>query len=450
VRYQPRPIDPSIHPAAVRARDLGDSALRAVVARYAGAPEGRRWNDHQLAVAALTLRSDLPRRRSEWKAARAGLRRAGERPRPGLSADVERRVSGRRESAPWVVSLTGMFALELGGKRGARLQAARARTALAESRLLADAWGTVGAVRRATGMVARSSDEVAGARAEVRLLEQVHQLERARYAEAALGASELARTATETQAARLALAEAERGALESRAGLAATLAVSVRAVDSIEPVLGPADACAWVESVGTDSLAALALARRQEVAVALGEYALAESDLRLQVARQYPDLELGPGFIWDQGVNRWTLALALPALLGGRNRGAIGEAEMNREVAGLAVAEAQDAVLADVETAAQVCRGGGLELAAADSLVAAAGRLLERDSAAYQRGETTRLEPARAELQLARAERARRGAERRLALASIDLERAVGAPLGGGPRSWPDPRRDPEEEASRQ
>ena len=61
VKYEPRPLDPARHPAEVRTRDLADSALVAGVARYAGRPEGRRWTDRQLAVAALRLRADLRR-----------------------------------------------------------------------------------------------------------------------------------------------------------------------------------------------------------------------------------------------------------------------------------------------------------------------------------------------------------------------------------------------------
>ncbi len=445
--YVPQPLDVPRHPAEVLGRDLADSTLVAAVARHAGRPEGNRWTDRQLAVAALRLRADLRRLRAEERAAHAAVRTAGERPRPGVQGDLERRVGGRNAEGPWVVAVGGLFAVELGGKRGARLQAARAGRVLAEARLVAAAWEVVGDTRRAVAGLAHAAGAVEDAGDEIRLLEEVQALERARFAEAALGASELARTSTEVQTARLSLAEAEHGVLGARAALAAALAVPVRALQAVEPVLLAPASCAGFHPATVDSLIASALGRRQEVTLALGEYALAESQLRLQVARQYPDLELGPGFVWDQGVHRWTFALALPALLGGRNRGAIGEAEAAREVAGLRVAEAQDAVLADVEAAVQRCRGAGLELAAADSVVAAAERYAERDRAAYQRGETSRLEPARGELLLLRAAQARRRAERRLALASLDIERSAGGP-SPLTSEWPDPRQDPDKEAT--
>jgi cobalt-zinc-cadmium efflux system outer membrane protein len=447
VRYEARPLDPSTHPAEVSRRGLGDSALVAAVARHAGRPQADRWTDRQLALAALRLRSDLRRLRAEWRAASASVRTARERPSIGFQGEVERRVGGRNEGGPWVVGLTAIFPLQLGGKRGARVQAARARVALAESRLVAGSRAAAVETRLSAASLAHAIADAADAGDELRALERVHELERARFAEAALPASELARTGTEIQNARLALAQAEHGVLAARAALAAAIVVPARALESLVPVLGPPSGCGSLDSAGTDAFAPAAMERRLEIAFALGEYAVAESRLRLEVARQFPDLELGPGFVWDQGVNRWALALAVPALLGSRNRGAIAEAEATREVAGLRVAEVQDSVLADLDLAVQGCRGASLELAAADSVVAAAERLHRREREAYQRGETSGLEPARAELLLLRARRARRAAERRLALASIELERAAGGPPSAE-GSWPDPREEPDQEAT--
>jgi cobalt-zinc-cadmium efflux system outer membrane protein len=447
VRYQPRPLDPAAHPAAVARRTLSDSAVTSAVARYAGRPDGHRWTDRQLALAALQLRSDLRRLRAERRLALAAVRTAGERPAIGLQGDVERRISGREEGGPWVVELAGLFRLELGGKRAARLQAARAGVTLAEARLLAAARAAAQETRLAAAALAHRIAEVEDARDELRALDQVHTLEQARYAEAALGASELARTTGEIQEARLTLAQAEHGALMARASLAAAMAIPSRALDSLAPSVTPPTGCRSLEALDPADLAAGALERRPELAVALGEYALAESRLRLEVARQFPDLELGPGFVWDQGVNRWAIAFALPALIGSRNRGAIAEAEAARAVAGLTVAEVQDSVLADVDIAAQRCRGAALELAAVDSVVAAAERGHDREREAYRRGETSGLEPARAELQLLRARRARRDAERRLVLASMELERAAGGPPSAEGQ-WPDPREEAHEEAS--
>jgi hypothetical protein len=176
-------------------------------------------------------------------------------------------------------------------------------------------------------------------------------------------------------------------------------------------------------------------------AASWGALCVSEADLRTEVARQYPDLELGPGFIWDQGVNRWTLALALPKLLGFRNQAPLRAAEANRRAAAGGVGEAQEAVLVDVETAIAACRAARLLRDAADAQVGVAAEAARLAEAAYARGETSRLDPALAALARLRAERARAAAERHLMLAGLSLEAATGDWTGDGTQ-WPDPRED--------
>jgi outer membrane protein TolC len=440
--YVPRPIAPATHAAEYRARRLDDSALVAWVARWAERPAARRWTDRQLVVAALGLRAELARARADWRAAAAGERTARGRPQPGAAVDVERAVSGSEGQPPWVVSLAGLFAIELGGKRGARLQRARARTASAEAELRFSAYGIVRGTRAAVSDVLAAESDLTQAGREADALAEVQKLERARYQEATLTGAELARTASEAQAARGQVSAAEAAVLGARAALAGALAVPARALDSVQVTADSGTGCASVGSAGPDSLATLALTRRPEMGRALAEYAAAEADLRLAVAGQYPDLDLGPGFIWDQGVDRWTLALTLPNLLGFRNRAPIDEANAARAAAAARVGEVQDALLADVELAAARCRGALGERGAADSLVVAAQRAAQLARNAYERGETSRLEPALADLTVVRAERARAAAEARLRVSGAALDAASGIWSATGADRWPDPRSD--------
>ena len=203
---------------------------------------------------------------------------------------------------------------------------------------------------------------------------------------------------------------------------------------------GPGAECPRAGTATPDGLATVALGQRAEVGRALADYAAAEADLRLEVARQFPDLELGPGFIWDQGVHRWTLGLALPNLLGFRKRAPIDQAARLREAAAARVMEVQDDILAELDQAVARCRGARRERDAARSQVAAAERAAALAREAYDRGETSRLEPALAELALVRAGRARGVAEARLARADAALDRALGDWSGDRPQRWPDPR----------
>jgi cobalt-zinc-cadmium efflux system outer membrane protein len=446
-RYHPQPIDPAAYITEYRARRLNDPALLAWVTRWAGPISPSGWTDRQLAVAGLRLRADIERSRREWQAARAGEHSAGARPPVGANVDVERAVSGSDGQSPWVVAIGGLQAVELGGKRGARLAQARARTSAAQADLAIVSWRVVRDVRAAALAVALAEGERASVSRELTAMTSVQQLERQRFAEAAVTSSEVARTSSDVAVVEGAVAATERELIEARAGLAVAIGLPPRALDTVRvaPVLS--SDCLRFDSLGADSLEAVALSARPEIARALAGYAAAEADLRFQVARQFPDLDVGPGFIWDQGVHRWTLALALPGLLAFRNKAPIAEAEASRRTAAARVMEAQESILGELAAAEESCRGAQIERVAADSQLAVAQRSLERANAAYERGETGRLDAALAELAVVRAESARRAAERQIALAGLAVEAATSEWRGGPGARWPDPRSESGEEA---
>ncbi len=442
-RYEPRPVDPAVHTSEYRGRRLDDSAVVAQVTRYAGAPASGRWTDRQLGVAALTNRADLERSRRDWLAAKAGIRTAGVRPAPGVQGEVERAFSEGGGDSPWVVSLTALFTIELGGKRAARVQSARARETISESELLRSAIETRTRVRSAAMAVVHAEESAAETERIYEALQAVAQLERGRFQEAALESSELARTGAELALARVDVAAADREVVSARAALAGAVAIPPAVLRDVGIDASPVHGCAWADSVGVDSLLGLAALRRVEVSRVLGEYALAESEVRLQVARQRPDLELGPGYIFDQGIHRWTLGFALPALLGFRNRAPIDQAEAERAAAAARVSEVQDAILAEAGEAAESCRAAMAEIVVADSVGAAAEELVTIARGRYERGETGRLEPARSELSAARAAAAQRAARRRLQVAGLAVETAAGEWRGPAADAWPDPRELP-------
>ena len=84
---------------------------------------------------------------------------------------------------------------------------------------------------------------------------------------------------------------------------------------------------------------------------ALAEYGASQSVLQLEVAKQYPDISLGPGYTWDAGAVKWSLGLniALPAF--DRNQGPIAEAQARREEAAANVMAFQAKAIVEAEQA---------------------------------------------------------------------------------------------------
>jgi outer membrane protein TolC len=214
---------------------------------------------------------------------------------------------------------------------------------------------------------------------------------------------------------RLLLLEARRAAAQGHAGLAGAVGIP-------DAALGEVDVQAFVAAPQGDVAASrdAALTARPDVLAALHDYASADAALRLEVARQYPDIHLTPSFGWDQGTRTWLLGAASEVPLFNRHEGAIGEAVAKRDEAAARFTAVQLAVLASLDAAAQGVRFAREKLDAAEALV----RSQETQFATVQRqfdaGEIDRLALRSSELEVAAARLAR-------ADAWIELQQALGA-----------------------
>ena len=440
VRYRPAPLDPPGLAAGYRARQLSDGALRQFMTSAAiEVPEDSEWHPRHLSLVALYFHPELDFARASWHEAAAAEITAGAR--PPLSADGTVNRAARPDegkTTSWSVSLGTAMTLETGGKRGARLARARAGTLAARLRLETTAWQVAEDAARAAMAAVSADGDLKSAEVEQSTLDRVLALLRARYAQGAASLTEVARAEGDLQAATVSVLSAERERTAARAEVARAVGLPVAEVDSLSIGFETASHCAILDSVAVPALERRALLTRADVGTELAAYAEAEGELRIAVAEQYPDLSLGPGIGWEQGIGRWSLGLGLSKIVLNRNRGPIAEAEARREGAAVRFAEVQQNALREVASGAAECQGARVEEAQADTLFRGAARRLALAQAAYQRGETGETEVAFAQLGLVRAQHTRDLATRRLAAAQLGLERAVGAWLGASAPHWPD------------
>ena len=300
-------------------------------------------------------------------------------------------------------------------------------------------------------MIAAEGD-AADAAAELDAARTLTDLQQARYGEGQLALTELARSETDARVAAVAAAEADREQTGARAALARALAIGLDRVETLPLRATSVSSCAVFDSLAgrngaaaaRDSLAVHALRDRPDIGVALAEYTAAdlEAAVRLAVGHQYPGSPtIGPGLLWDQGVPGWIVNVALPSILGGRNRGPIAAAEARRGQQAARVRTLQDSVLSAIESAIAGCRGLQRLAVTTDSLVMATQRSASLADSAFQRGETGHTEVAVAQLAEVRALiHTHHAAIARYIAAGAALDRAAGRWIALSPRGpWPGP-----------
>lgn len=309
---------------------------------------------------ALLLNPQL--RLARWQAgvARASADNAGLWDDPTIGIDLSKLLEG--PSQGWEVLGSVGLTIPLSGRLSLERDAAQSLTEVERARIAVLEWETRGAVREAyftwCGAYAACEEERAFSARLARILTLVETL-------AARG--ELARVEArlfqieEVEAAGK-LAELEAAVAKARVellrviGLAPTAKVefdpSAFASEEISRDAQAADVGSVAESAPVEHFGT-----HPSVALAEAEYEAAERALALEVAKQYPDLQIGPGYGEQDGDRQFVLGLGIALPILNANRQGIAESEAQREVARVAAEIAVESLVveraaAEIELAA--------------------------------------------------------------------------------------------------
>src|SRR4029078_13365646 len=120
------------------------------------------------------------------------------------------------------------------------------------------------------------------------------------------------------------------------------------------------------------------------------EFRSADAAWRTEMAKRYPDLALGPGYMYDQGDRKVTFSLSFELPLHSHNEGGIAKARADRDRV-IAEAEVLQAPIdSEVAKAEDEVRPERARLTSAQSLLQQSQALLDRDVERERAGELDR------------------------------------------------------------
>lgn len=432
VRYHPRPLDPARSEQEIRARTLADPGLQTFLKRTDWPPASLGLND--LAAVAVYFNSDLDLARAKLRTAQAAVITASARPNPSLSAG-----GGWTNSpeSPLVFHFDPAFTVVTAGKRGWRILEAQKLAEASRVALDETAWRVRSRVRAAwlDYQIAQRSLEVLRNESSVRAGMVAILEKRLSAGEGSQPDVNVARTALISVEVAVKAAETQvnesGAALASAVGLPALPIVDTQAIPPTPSSLPLAD----IQKAG--------LLHRADVRRGLLEYAATEADLHLEIANQYPDFQYSPGYSFDEGHHKIAFSPSLNVPLFNRNRGPIAEAEARRAEVEVRFNTLQAQAIGEMQIALAGYNGALAELADAEQRLV---RIQQTREAASERavrvGEEDRLALAGVQVERAVAARARLDALRRVQTALGALEDALQQSVEPGP-PLPDPASKP-------
>jgi outer membrane protein TolC len=229
--------------------------------------------------------------------------------------------------------------------------------------------------------------------------------------------------------ARLDLIEAQWAASQARASVAEAIGIPLRALDGARLIFSGLEALETITQLGSAEVRRAALQSRPDILGALAEYAASQSALQLQIAKQYPDLRLQPGYQFDQGDNKWTLGISVELPILNQNQGPIAEASAKRQEAAAHFNALQAKIIAEIDNASQAVRVAEMSSLALHTLAEEQAKRLEGVAAQLRAGAVDQLESLTAQNESLLTELAELDGRLKLQQAVGALEDAVRRPF---------------------
>lgn len=411
-QYQPEPISPAAGAMALETRSLNNPRLQAFIAASRETTGGGRaaarstsWDLGSLTLAALYYHPDITVAQARLAAARAGVITARQSPNPVLNLAAEIDSAGvaggiPAGAIPATLGPVVNLVLETAGKREYRSAQAEHVARAVRCDLATAGWRVRGRVRDALLAMWAAQQRLVLAQRRLGLEQELVAMLESRFSRGEASSLDVARERVNRVQIELFIRDAERSVADARAQLAAAVGVPARVLNAVAVSVEAFDR-ARLPGPGMQERRRLALTTRTDVQASLALYEAAQSALQLEIANQYPNVTLGPGYNYDAGLNRFILSPGAELPVFNQNQGQIAQAMANRAQAAANFEALQADILGAIDKADADYRAATRSLATGDDLVADEERRERQVSTAFDSGQVDRSTLVTADLELA-------------------------------------------------
>ena len=432
--YNPKPLDPVERMQSYRAHDPNSPEFRTYLESQ-GYPVStwpiNQWGLRELTFSALYFHPQLDVARAQLQASQAREITAGQRTDPSFSGSVGR---SEDDEASWIYSIGLDIPLQTANKRELSLELAQSLSEATRIEIGQTAWEVRSRLLSSWIDYNAALQQTRALQQEVDVHHEIMDMLNKRVEVGMLSTTELSQVRLQSQQAQQKLTVEQsripglRAALAINAGLAPDMLNRLHLATPSPEVLLQVQRDTKLLS-DDHELQDAALLNRLDIRAALARYEGAERKLRLEIARQYPDITLSPSYIYEEGFHIWQLGLNALLPLLNKNTGLIEEARALREVEAAQFELLQANVLGNLEQARARYFGAVEMLEQTRQQYATSQQQLQRMSRQFDQGYADRLELAYSKLENFQAMQNLISAEYTVQRAAAALEDALQQPL---------------------
>lgn len=392
--YHAQPIDPTALIQSFEARTLHDPDLKRYVTAHldsdAGAWSPDAWNLTTLTLAAFYFSPELDIARTKRGTSQAAIQTAAQQSNPLLQFPLKYTTNPKDGESPYTFGLGLIIPIETAGKRGYRIAQAQQFSNAARFNIGNVAWQVRSRLRGQMLNLYAAIHRALILEQQINAQQQIIEMLDKRLSVGAASAPETYQARITLTQNRLDLEKAQRQIVEARTQMASTIGLPISAITNANVRF---DAFERVYSdIPADAVRRHAILNRVDLLAALAEYEARQAMLQLEIAKQYPDIYIGPGYTFDAGAHGFVLpvsGISLPIF--NQNQGPIAEAVARRREVAARVNALQAQAINDTERGVEAYRAAVKNLHISKSLLSFDEHHLQALQTSFRTGETNRL-----------------------------------------------------------
>lgn len=354
-RYEARPISAEGIVNGLSTNSLSSPELRSFVqAHYRPAEPTwppRQWNLDTLTLAAFFFNPELEAARAKLATMEAGQLTAAQRPNPVLQFPLQRTLNPKNGDSPWTLGVALDIPIETAGRRGYRINEAAHLVTASRLQVANVAWSVRSQLREQLLALWSLSERSDLFLRQVELDQKLETMLEKRVSAGYASAWELNLQRLSLIRARSDLLAAQREVAATKVRVATVLGLRAEALSGVDLDLNGFSQ--FPAELPSQEIRRQALLNRADVLAGLAQYEASQAALQLEVAKQYPNMHLGPGYTFDRGERKLGFdftGLELPIF--NRNAGPIAEARGRRLEAEARVKQLESKAFSDADGAA--------------------------------------------------------------------------------------------------
>ena len=289
--------------------------------------------------------------RAQWRSAQLAEIAAGERATPTINSNFSESNQANNDINPYAFNLSIDIPLDISNKREIRIENANHLSQAAKLEIAQTAWELRNQIAQTFHEHQLIQQYIKILLAEQNIRQDILNINQKRFSKGLISNIELSLVKLQLQTINSELDSWQKKQLMNQLKLLGNLGLSELHTNNIHLQDHSPYQAIQTDRLESSDLQKKALLNRLDLRIALERYASTEAKLKLEIAKQYPDLNISPGYAYEFGDKVWSLGLSSLLTFLNKNKVAITEATQLREVEAAQFEALQTKVISDITLA---------------------------------------------------------------------------------------------------